>query len=1650
MGKPIINSFEKGLYRDAHPKDQPQGTYPYALNLVAADLEQSTQVSNEHSNVFAQSFTDIVGTGHIDERDQTLILQKNGEVWLFDHNTHEKIFVASDTEFGCDWGFRDCEWSGVRFKVLQPCNELQAYWSSDCEYYVINIDELLDQDRKEALKKAINTPCAEGQCFSKSCRYFHVFNPACQPTIIPTSFDVGGNLPAGAYQFAVRLIDSEGGYSNWFLPSNPVYVGSQHNEAGEIGSGYVNLDISCLDCDFSKIEIAVISTIGGITTAKSLVTTTYNTPGVTYTYDGQNGTDISLEEILVKYNTYPQGKGLFPFQGRMLYHNIRQRKNLDYQRTANDIEVSWVRYKIPYSVVKKYDLKSFMRGETYAFGIIWNYIDGTHSKVFHIPCRISTTGDRRGSYTDNPLEDVILTTTSTGPDESHRRVHTSQDETVNNPHSDDFEPLLTNLINSYDSEVSDIIEEMELCQNAQRAQGCNCCDCTVADDPVTPEDESVVFSGPLPPGSDAYKTDTARIEDIFSHWGSLLASYGIHNPTDLDKDYTPSTIKETAQMMIEAVRDRERIVRQKREIDIGKQRDDYSSSRRTTSTDEGSPNIVDCEGNILTEVEYLDRDEGSMECYQSELLYPDTRNCDGDYIYGDLACTPITHHTFPDNLRLYDNYSKVPNFYSPGADKYDDTNIYLLGVKFDNIETPEDTSIPLCEANPYTIVYVKRDTTNKSIIMKGMTTGTFVSRHRDKTFLYPRHAVNSFESVSRYIDIDDSRWEQNPRNYNSFNLWSLDALVKEPALNVNQFYVEGELQGEGFRHGLYAEGRSPTDSFNGSRIDQRGARQEILLNGYNVVDSSGTDIDFKIYAPAHSVVSPPVGASIPLMNKHQQQSVWVGGQLPNFGNGRNVDRSFLGDVLIHKSKIESARSHYVSLRKTLTSQYGDLVSMAYIPLMQSGKQSSSSIEGLVGDIYIGHHTFVKTSYVSDKVGNKFPISNLTWDNKADRCICDSPEDAIHTAAGDWVWTSLPEEGDYADAKNWAGLHTPEGSTSDLYTKSPTEVLNVWASESEYYYPKTLTSSITYFGEFETCPWRRQKGDPLEDQVIDEWTNSEYTIDSWTGNSWEDSYLNQFYQKNEQPSLKQRIQKILFRSILQFVSPAIGAAYALTGDTALDLVTGMVAAPLLVGLWYILNQVVFTNDYIDKLLGIPLCKTDEQGGEDDENIRKFFRNYNRYNSDYSKVNDIYSYYGLPDPYNTCDCDDCDTYTNNTVYISDKQVEGSELDSYRIVRPNNILSVPADSGRITNMFGLGGNLYVHTTDAIWQVQYGRPSIPSSIGEVLMGTGGILEQPIEILNVPEGFAGLKNKTNSILTQYGYFFIDEDAKKVYRFSSQKGLNDISKQGMNNFFKEHIEYCNKTECSDKNLPGSNFALGVDPRLDRFLLTKTDDDGSWTLSYDLNYDVWRSFHSYNPNFYIWDRDHMYSSKGGEIWKHDSQSSFQTFYGTFSPFVVSSIGSNQDLFSEELYHIQIETEMRSQENGKLLKHHPYTFNRAYIYNPYQTTGELLLVPVECEDDAIKKITDKYHTIDLYNKDGTWRFNNIQNTLTCDDNTTRVMSDCLLIEEPIDYNCKDKDCKQVFNGRIHFNNYLYTRFIFDNFADKKLYLRAILLNPRQMIN
>ena len=152
-----INTFTGGMDWDSHPSTVESTSYKYALNAITSDLYQDSFISNEHgSNLFSDLGSSITGLMYLQSKNSTLYFLDSGDLWLVSHKNKSKTFVCSDKEFGCNWHLDGCEWiEGVYKTMSASCNELIVYWSSACEYRWINLDEMLSEKRKAALKSSI-------------------------------------------------------------------------------------------------------------------------------------------------------------------------------------------------------------------------------------------------------------------------------------------------------------------------------------------------------------------------------------------------------------------------------------------------------------------------------------------------------------------------------------------------------------------------------------------------------------------------------------------------------------------------------------------------------------------------------------------------------------------------------------------------------------------------------------------------------------------------------------------------------------------------------------------------------------------------------------------------------------------------------------------------------------------------------------------------------------------------------------------------------------------------------------------------------------------------------------------------------------------------------------------------------------------------------------------------------------------------------------------------------------------------------------------------------------------------------------------------------------------------------------------------------
>lgn len=1663
MKKEINNILSKGLITDTHLEVSDNSSYRYALNLINEDLQQTSFLTNEQSTNLVYEFpTNIVGNLYIPKYDSTIFLLQDESIYKLDHKTNITTFVAKSSEFNCSWGFSTCENIDLHYYEDYPCDSWITF-SANSIYYNINLSELLDPTRKSNLIEQLSTQCGSG-CNQKTCEYFRVFKTSCDPKI-ETLVVSGGNLKNGTYFVSGRYYNNQSGFSNPFPLTKALHIGSYNNQAGEISNKRIQINISDYTCGFDQIQIFIQELIGGISTTKQLTPRYIDGQVLSIDYTGNEGVRIDSEELLINSRVAPEGEDLLIDNNKALYYRLKPDVELNFQGVANQIQTYWYAVQVPLEDIKRYNLTSFMRGESYAFSFSPNYKNGKKGFGFHIPaingsnCHTTQEGLNLNlqnsnflTISNNPLDDLIITpqgsiqSSSNGSLTSSNglltlRLREKLDSTLNNPTEEEFIKFTEPIVASWLTDIDDICKNIEagcgdIFGNALVDGQINC-DCGDAIDAMC-EAERRKQQAAL------CRKDSPKIEEVASTWFGVLADYivekkkpstGYNKNTDPNKKEgsgnaniltNPSTpiskFKEAANSLINAVKRKENIYTVYKPFTFTK-----SGSYGTQSVTQSltfKDVTIEVEPGLFKKYPIIKKGRTKPKVEKSK--YPCVKDCKGNYTYCDLQGQQITHHTFPTNeeIPFY-----IPKSYGDGGTIGTDADIMdgygvLLGVYFDNINVTNKQKELLCDKNPYNYGAVIRNSQNSNVALKGPASQMYISSNQGKQYLYEKIGANSFERCSRFIDINGSRMDPGATtDNNNIALYSIDQLLTKPYLNTSVLKKEGSFKFVGARHYLYKQGSKPIGNKE-EREDQRGA-----ISTMNVTTYTPSNQDFnirsQIYSEANAVVSPDTGNNIPLMNKYGQEFAWITAD----GASRSInDDSFVGDVYQHTAPITDGEMEYFGAYRNLDDQYGDITSLNYTPILQA--KDYGPTYGLAGDSFIGVHTIIKTHFISEKVGNYYPIGNMV-PGKADRCLCDTPDDALFAKVGNWYWKELPKEGDAADAKNWIGLHTT------TVTKTWTQSKAAGRTESDTYFPKVAKFAISYVGESNTNPWLREKTDLLSEQVYDN-LNSEF--EKYANNSgqgvWDQGYLNQFYQEHNQPAQLKIALKVLIESTLSILLPLLGINEVLDASTAIEAGGNFAANVINIAVYIALSQMLFTNDYVEKLLRLDPCKKDSDGGEESR-ILKYFTNYNAYNSDYLTIYAFPTIVGLPNSYTGCDCN---SKTINTIYISDENYIESYINSYQIVRPKNIINLDESKGLLTRIYRLNDKLYLHTTNGIFTTKIDNGPI-ENLKDLLIGNLTPFKPQFITSTVQEGSHKLLHPNHGKLTKYGFVFIDYTAKKYYLFTGND-FEELSspKYGNSKLLNSILTYCSPTDCKDEFYQDTNFFnIGVDNQYNRLLLTKSDGDYSFTLSFDFNKNQFKSFHSYIPNRYLNTPFELYSVNKNSLYVHNNYEKFSNYYDNQYEVLIDLTTTYNDF---DFMYLSTNIYTESVYKGK--REYKTTFDKVYLLNSFQTSGELSLnindnVNNIANDNRYKN-RDHYKQIIATLNGSKYCINEVFDHIIDNVDIPLEYEQCKV--QPIIHNNTTpiKTSQSSYENRILFDNYLYYRFIYNTF-DKKIYIKRI---------
>lgn len=1657
----IVNTLTKGMNRDVHPSFIREGEVTFRLNGIKETNRffGASEVNQNGNKKIVNLPTDIVSYILIAERSWIIFLSKDGgkdTIGYVDTKTGIYKEIVNAQEFGCNWGFRDCEWISIDYDYISGCDELKVYFSADWVYYHVNIDEMLNPNRKDGLKRILQ-PTDEGKCGVTDCSYFRSFRATCGVRTISIKHDKGGyDLMAGIYQVAVRLIDANGVTSNVFSVSEPIKIGSENNIAGERSSEYISIYLDNLDCAYHIAQIIIIKTIGGVITSSIVAEKHYENGHTSYEYYGTTGDEIpiSLEEVRVKKKTYLEGNDLFIHNNKAWYYNLKPDKNPNLQKKIQETTKAQIGiYEVPLEDVEKYGYTTLMRSERYLFGITYNIVGKGWTPVYVlIPSATPSSSQLPPTLQSSTEPDEVIYSYRDSKVVRYRGSSYSGCSTCGGSEgtcsggscssrggiefrSDDTSPgeVLDNLVSS----IQDAIEAI---------------DTTVADIANTLRCESACCEGVEPPccdsscdececdyrnkGADILDKDWSDLEKVYStllQWATGL-SLDKDNP-----DITNKSIKEAALDLVEqGVVNKENVAYEAPSYSTNMDGVVLANNLPPQSGEEYSDNNVDTKGVKLVPDHVVKRGIYNFKIYETDEIYPDTLDCAGNYIYGDYATKPMELFEMwsAKELPLYRTlHSGVVSPEDLGNTEWSKTYINLAGLVVSNIYIPTEEELggKLCLDEPWQIVMAEVTEANRRVVAKGITHGTFEGVVNGRTYAYPQHAVNSREKIDRYINNNKSR-KGTTRTGNRHIFHSLDTDTLHLGLAVDKLKVESKLNGYGYRYGLYAEDVPPENVTYGFKSDMRGCRSaHSLTNNRDIEGDLGATYDVTgiIYAKMDRIITPPKGIDLPLMNRGRESSVYF----QSTGLQNYEDESFIGDVLEHKRPLNKGYTNYISLLRENKHQYGSLVNQVYISTGLVGHRDSISnnkgrSEGICGDAYIGFNANKRTSYISDKVGDYFNIPAMDNTKRSPRTVCEQPETWDENILGIWYPTKLPDSGDVANAKNWAGLHT-------TYTKTMTydEAVNDTSfPNTEYYYPRTLNHLNYFIGESRVCPWLLQTG--VGSQVVQKKVYypklKDLDLDpGLTGRVWYECFLPQFVNKVDQPSKAQLIRKFWIKAIINELLPAIHATITALLSDPTHIGGWAAVSPALVGGWLYLKENLLRDDKINELLGIPTCKTDSEGGNYDTDIQGLSDNYLEYNRDYSAPNRINIFRGMTDPYYTCACEDA---TSNEIHPSRVKMLGSQMDNYLNVAPLDIITVPKKYGNVMKLFFVGGRFYVHTDKQLLILQEAATAIPTTSGLSLsISNSGLLSSPEGVFKtIPEGFIGLQDPNSSITTPFGQIFIDAEARAIYMLNGGSPER-ISSYGMDNFFWEHLPFtCGG--CRDER-KGLDYLFGLDYKNKTLYFTKRGCGCDFTVSYNMIEKMWWSFYSFIPQFYVWDRDSMWTVANNALWEHNVGIP-QTYYGSYYPYEVEFAIKQSPILTDIVYKGTILDTMAYEGNSMDA---PYTFNKGAIYNSTQSSGindmELML----SRENAFNRI--KESSVIRIDRDGRkFNINEFKNKAKYGE---------LIIKE----NCYYDEIQPVSNlvgeNTLLYDDYLVQRLILDNPEKNiKLFTKSVvtIAHPR----
>lgn len=339
--------------------------------------------------------------------------------------------------------------------------------------------------------------------------------------------------------------------------------------------------------------------------------------------------------------------------------------------------------------------------------------------------------------------------------------------------------------------------------------------------------------------------------------------------------------------------------------------------------------------------------------------------------------------------------------------------------------------------------------------------------------------------------------------------------------------------------------------------------------------------------------------------------------------------------------------------------------------------------------------------------------------------------------------------------------------------------------------------------------------------------------------------------------------------------------------------------------------------------------------------------------------------------------CNFIHDNRAFWSEKSDLNETIDKWLIYKPASRFDFPKSFGNLESLDGFLNRQVLARFTNKSQIYNALTTVNTSTFQAYLGNDSLFSSvPLDLSETDTGSMGTQNKF-LLKTPHGLVFTDAKRGQVVLLQGQTP-KVISAFGMEKWFQQYLPF---DVFDDNHFNGNGITGTYDEFYDRLILTKKDTI-SWTLSFSFKTNTWTSWHSYLPSFYVPHVNYFQSSNNdGTTWDHNkAYTEFTNFYGQQAPYILEYpyVFKQKDEvvqafsdYTQAFQYLDRNTPIELQEEAY--------FNKAWVYNNNQTTGQLNLTVID-EDDLFAYMEyPKYNTeskdITLSKTDHYFNFNDI---------------------------------------------------------------------------